>query len=60
VVDAAVKNCIKEAAVEKNISTQTSISKPEKMPNAEQAKLQRQYDNGEITFEEYQSKWNNS
>ncbi len=58
VVKAAVKNGIKEARNNNEVSTYIKNSKPERLANPEQAKLQQRYDKGEITFEVYQSEWN--
>ena len=58
VVKAAVKNGIKESRNNNPVSTYIKESKPEKIANPEQAKLQQRYDKGEITFEVYQSEWN--
>ena len=58
VVKAAVKNGIKEARADKEISAYIRDSKPEIQANPEQKKLQQRYDKGEIPFEVYQSDWN--
>lgn len=58
VIKAAVRNGIREARADKQIPTFTKDSKPEKMVNPQQMKLQERYDKGEISFEVYQSEWN--
>lgn len=57
-IKAAVKNGIKEANSEKVLPTPYKDYKPEKLPNTEQVKLQQRYNNGEITFNDYQTEWN--
>jgi uncharacterized membrane protein len=58
VVKAAVRNGIRESRSDKEFSLNVRESKPEQPTNAEQLKLQKRYDKGEITFEAYQSEWN--
>lgn len=58
VVKAAVRNGIIEAQIYNQVPPIAKNSKPEKPANAAQVRLQQQYDNGEITFETYQSEWN--
>ena len=58
VIKAAVRNGIKEAQPNKEPVTYIKEQKLEKSANPEQTKLQRRYDNGEITFEVYKSEWN--
>ncbi|MBD0350429.1 MAG: hypothetical protein ICV65_04650 [Flavisolibacter sp.] len=58
VVKAAVRNGIREARANKEVRTFIGNSTPERPANPAQARLQQQYDKGEITFKEYQSQWN--
>ena len=58
VVKAAVRNGIREARADKEARTFIGNSTPEKPANAAQERLQKQYDKGEITFEEFKSRWN--
>jgi len=58
VVKTAVKNGIKEASNDNQTQSYIRDSKPERKVSQEQSKLQQRYDNGEITFEDYQSQWN--
>ena len=58
IIKAAVKNGIIEARGNKEVTTYSNDSKPERPANAEQTKLQQRYDKGEITFEEYKAEWN--
>lgn len=56
-VKAAVRNGIREAR-EDNKGELTSRESYKEMPaNPQQQELQSRYDNGEISFEEYQSEW---
>lgn len=57
VVKSAVKNGIIEARNKNEHKTYLSESKAELPINSEQIRLQKQYDNGEITFEIYQAEW---
>jgi hypothetical protein len=57
VVKSAVKNGIIEAHNKIEHKTYLSESKAELPINSEQIRLQKQYDNGEITFEIYQAEW---
>lgn len=58
VAKAAVRNGINEALAGKSNQTIIKENKPESVANSEQRKLQQRYDNGEISFEVYQSEWN--
>ena len=58
IIKAAVRNGIIEARTNKDILINGNGSKTERQANAEQSKLQRRYDKGEITFEEYKAEWN--
>lgn len=58
VVKTAVKNGIREARSDKEVSTTIRESKPDRSANEAQTKLQQRYDKGEITFVVYQSEWN--
>lgn len=58
VVKGAVRNGIKEARADNQGQTIIKKSTPERPENQSQVKLQQQYDNGEITFEEFQTEWN--
>ena len=58
IIKAAVKNGIIEARAHKEAVTYSNHNKPERPANTEQEKLQRRYDKGEITFEEYKAEWN--
>jgi hypothetical protein len=53
----AVKDGIIEARIKNKNTSYVKVSKPELPINSEQLKLQNQYNNGEITFEEYQTEW---
>ena len=57
VVKAAVRNGIKEAMVDKDVMPLIKNQKIDKPANAAQLKLQQRYNNGEITFETFQSEW---
>ena len=57
VVKIAVKNGIIEARIKNENTSNVKESRPELPINSEQIKLQKQYDNGEITFETYQAEW---
>lgn len=57
VVKTAVKDGIIEARIKNEYTSYVKDKKPELTMNSEQLKLQNQYKNGEITFEEYQAKW---
>ncbi len=54
-IKAAVKNGIIEAKESLNNLTVNSASH---FPNTAQIELQKRFDDGEITLEEYQAKWN--
>ena len=57
VVKTAVKHGIIEARINNEYISYVKERKPELPMNSEQLKLQNQYNNGEITFEEYQAEW---
>ena len=57
VVKTAVKDGIIEARIRNENTSYVKDSKYEPTMNSEQLKLQNQYNNGEITFEEYQAEW---
>ena len=57
VVKTAVKDGIIEARIINENTSYVKDSKYEPTMNSEQLKLQNQYNNGEITFEEYQAEW---
>lgn len=57
VVKTAVKDGIIEARIKNESISYVKDSKYEPSMNSEQLKLQNQYNNGEITFEEYQAEW---
>jgi len=57
-IKAAVKNGIREANREKILRAPLKRTRSEKLPNTEQIKLQQRYNNGEITFDAYQTEWN--
>lgn len=57
IIKAAVKNGIIESRGNKEATTYSNHSKPERPANTEQEKLQQRYDKGEITFEEYKAGW---
>lgn len=55
IIKAAVKNAILET---RNASEpERRVTNLEKIPNSQQIALQKKYDNGEITFEEYKKEW---
>ena len=56
VVKLAVKNGIEEAR--QNKSLHSGLNHSDSQPTPAQIKLRQQYDNGEITFDIYQSEWN--
>lgn len=57
VVKAAVRNALKEANADKELSVFIKENKQDLTTNLEQRKLQQRYDKGEITFEVYQTEW---
>jgi hypothetical protein len=57
VVKTAVKDGIIEARIKNEYISYVKDRKPELPMNSKQLNLQNQYDNGEITFEEYQTEW---
>jgi hypothetical protein len=57
VVKTAVKHGIIEARINNEYISYVKDSKPELPMNSKQLNLQNQYNNGEITFEEYQTEW---
>jgi hypothetical protein len=57
VVKTAVKHGIIEARINNEYISYVKERKPELPMNSEQLKLQNQYNNGEMTFEEYQAEW---
>lgn len=58
VAKAAVRNGIKEALAEKETRAFAGRSTPDKPSNVAQQRLQQQYEKGEISFEEFQTRWN--
>jgi len=56
-VKAAVRNGIKEASKKESTTIPTSHDR-DFFSNSAQLLLQKRYDKGEITFEEYQTEWN--
>lgn len=58
IIKAAVKNGIIEARDFKEVPAKRSPTTPEKPENAEQEKLRKRYERGEIKFEEYKTEWN--
>ena len=57
VVKTAVKHGIIEARINNEYISYVKERKPELPMNSKQLNLQNQYNNGEITFEEYQAEW---
>jgi uncharacterized membrane protein len=57
VIKAAVRNGIKEAWSDNNGSAFSGVEQREKNANFAQTRLQQQYNNGEISFEEFKSQW---
>ncbi|MBL7770024.1 MAG: hypothetical protein JNK20_13665 [Flavipsychrobacter sp.] len=57
VVKASVRNGIREALSENDASNIIENISSDKPANFEQTRLQQQYNNGEISFEEFKSKW---
>lgn len=57
IIKTAVKDGIIEARIKNEYTSYVKDSKYEPAMNSEQLKLQNQYNNGEITFEEYQAEW---
>ena len=55
VVKLAVKNGIEEAR--QNKASHSDHTNSDSLPTPAQIKLRQQYDNGEITFDIYQSEW---
>lgn len=58
VIKAAVRNGIKEARAKNTAPLKNYKKMDEGPPNDAQANLQKQYESGKITFEEFQSQWN--
>lgn len=57
VIKAAVRNGIREARSDHDGSVISGVNQPDKPANFAQTRLQQQYNNGEISFEEFKSQW---